>query len=104
MVTDDETRPIRRDFDRDRDRPDIDDDPDPVESAILEEMKLVKVAQRETSLMVNRRQFDEQLDALQRKLDQHRWRRNRDDVVPGDPYHRTIEEIQAESSRLGAHH
>lgn len=88
---------------RDRDRP-SDEDRDAVETAILEEMKAVRNAQRETSLMVNRRQFDEQLDALQRKLDQHRWRRDRDDVVPGDPYHRTMDEIQAESSRLGAHH
>lgn len=89
---------------RDRDRPNDGEHPDPVEAAILDEMKLVRNAQRETSLMVNRRQFDDQLDALDRKLQQHRWRRDREDVVPGDPYHRTMAEIQAESSRLGGGH
>lgn len=105
MVTDDDTRRIDRDFDRDRDRerPDLEEG-DAVEAAIIAEMKDVKRALGEASLMVTRRQFETQLDALQRKLQQHRWRRDREGNLPGDPYHRNIDEVQAESARLGAHH
>lgn len=105
MVTDDDTRRIDRDFDRDRDqrRPDL-ETKDPVEDAIIAEMHDVKRALGEASLTVTRRQFETQLDALERKLDQHRWRRQRQGNLPGDPYHRTIDEVHAESARLGAHH
>lgn len=104
MVTDDDSH-IDRDFERDRDRPRTDlVVKDAVEEAIIREMHDVKKALGEASLMVTRRQFETQLDALETRLAQHRWRRGRDGNLPGDPYHRNIDEVQAESARLGAHH
>ncbi len=90
---------------RDRNRlpPELETD-DPVEEAIVQEMRDVKKALGEANGLSTRGQLETQMEALATKLLQHRWRRNREGNLPGDPYHRTQDEVMAESSRLGAHH
>lgn len=99
--SDDTTR--RLDVDRDRPRPDL-ERRDGVEAAILDEMRAVQKALGDSPSALTRRQFETQLDALETKLLQHRARRDRGGNMPGDPYHRTSDEVQAESARLGAGH
>jgi hypothetical protein len=48
-----------------------------------------------------REQLEAARDAKARQLETHRSRASRPGVVEGDPYHRTREEIDAESGRLG---
>lgn len=125
MVTDDDTsnadtrrlaerestgpdaRTIARTFIESRDRnrlpPELETD-DPVEEAIVQEMRDVKKALGESNNGTTRGQLETHMEALATKLLQHRWRRDREGNLPGDPYHRTQEEVQAESARLGAHH
>lgn len=91
-----ETRRLRRDED-------TNETGDPVEDAIREEMLHVRRAREEANGPM-RKQFNVQLRALQTKLAQHQQRRERADNLVGDPYHRTADEVQAESARLGAHH
>lgn len=90
---------------RDRNRlpPELETD-DPVEEAIVQDMRDVKKALGESNNGTTRGQLETQMEALATKLLQHRWRRDRDGNLPGDPYHRTQDEVMAESSRLGAHH
>ena len=75
------------------------DGPDAVTEAWTEELRAVEKAARGKSDEM-RANLDLQADVLRHKIAAQAARRKRPNTVPGDPYFRTIEEIDRESSRF----